>query len=280
MFPGLIPFVPAIAAAIGGGISYLGQKSANETNLASAAGTTEFNREQAELTRQFNSAEALKGRTFAHEQQVRAMDYAQNLSDTAVQRQMADMRKAGINPILAGRYGGSSTPSAPAPAGPAASASAASGMMGRVESATRGMTASAAQAYRLRYETDKMKQDILLGEENVHTQKQTRMNMRQDYRVKQAQERQIEAQRRNLDVNTALTAGGKTNLTEQQTKASAAQTAAYHRQVEALKTKLEGLREEERIDKSTYGKILRWAGRLNPFSSSAKDMVPVIKGLK
>lgn len=36
--------------------------------------------------------------------------FQRQMSDTAIRRQMADMRAGGINPILAARYGGASTP--------------------------------------------------------------------------------------------------------------------------------------------------------------------------
>lgn len=59
-----------------------------------------FNAEQALLSREFNSAEAAKNR-----------EWQERMSNTAYQRQVEDMKKAGINPAAAMLGSGASTPS-------------------------------------------------------------------------------------------------------------------------------------------------------------------------
>lgn len=73
-----------LAAGIGAGatigssaLSYMGQREANQTNMAIA-------REQ--------------------------MSFQDRMSSTAHQRQVADLKKAGLNPILSASYGGASSP--------------------------------------------------------------------------------------------------------------------------------------------------------------------------
>ena len=79
-----------------------GGKKEKESAVAQAEYANAFTAEQARLARQFNSAEAQKQR-----------DYETEMSNTAYQRAMADMKLAGLNPALMYSRGGmeASTPS-------------------------------------------------------------------------------------------------------------------------------------------------------------------------
>lgn len=98
----------------------------------------DFNRIEALRARLFSQREAFKARSFSAREAIRARKFnmreaqkhrrwQRSMSDTAITRQMRDMRRAGINPILAGKYGGAPMGSGSAASGPAASGPAASG---------------------------------------------------------------------------------------------------------------------------------------------------------
>lgn len=170
--------VAAIGTALGLGesaLAYKGQKDANESNERIARENREF---QERMVKQAQAFEAEQ-------------------SSTAYQRAMADMRKAGLNPLLAYQQGGASTPiGKTAPGAGAVMQNVFGGMKGSptdIISSAADIAHTGAQVARIDQEIDNMAAQLGLTKEQTRKVKEETQQIKAEIDNINAQTTGVEA---------------------------------------------------------------------------------------
>ncbi|AXL14751.1 DNA pilot protein [Microviridae sp.] len=261
-----------------GGLTRAGVEAQNAGNIASGREAAAFNAAEAQKNREFNAAEAHTARAFSQREARKSRLWSANLANTAHAREVVDLRRAGLNPILSSKYGGSATPPSAVAATATASGSAASRTPARIEDEIGPAVNSAQTNMRLRNETAMTESNIKLQNAQAETEKAKQEELGTRSMKNSTGSTLDNAHTRHMNQMEKLTIE-KIRTQKEETLRTRKQTEKLIEETRTIHAQLRGLLVEEEIDNTQYGRVMRYINRSAPFAKNITDVLTGIRRL-